>query len=603
MADDDLGEAPMAPEVSIGHNKKGRKALFKFIKKKKKEPEPSVPETNAPEQMPEIPDDIPDVPSSPFDAEYKKILKEEKVLKNEDKALKKIDQGLKEEELEEDKAFEELGLEDVPPPPSLKVLKKTLQEPKPIKKAVKPKKKPAKKPVKKILATKKPVKKTAPKSKPALKAKPVPKPAPAVVSKPKPQPKPKKKMRVPRPKDEMDIEIEKYFGRMEKEQITLKNQLDKILPGIKPLKLVTGEHVRSLRQLKEAVEKLDKETFQHHLDHNDFYKWVKNILKEEVLAEKLRSKIVKREVLQVLREHEEDIKNTIRSKEIKILQDKRFRQGLIKELKSRIDELHDLAVTLARKDKYLKSKQKNISASVKKATKARVEELDRTKKNLDTKEKNLDKNKNEFSKKQDNYKKATAKFEKDRKEAQKLFDSAPGIKKRKQDIEKQEKDFKNYQAKTNKNLKTWESSLKKEKARLDKQRKVVERQLKQREKIESYFKNVEGKLKNERSNVEEKGFGTYLQAKLKEIGDVDVEEAAREERPMVKGGDYFEIYRKIDKSRDLLDASKIEEAKKLYQKIKEMFYNAKLTEKEKPILYNAIRELYDDIHLAVLEQY
>ena len=609
MVDDDL--APPPAPTFYAEEKKKRGTFFNFIKKKKSQAE----KKDVSEELPELPD----ISESPTKSE----------LKRHDKPIKKEDE------------LPTLDLDDIPLPPSPKKYEELLKakpeeepkkekvtvKPKPVPKPMKIKAKPEAKPkdkkpvVKKIKTAPKPVKQITPKVVPKpvkeIKPKAAPKPVKkqSVQAKPikkaeaKPEIKPAKKIKLPKPKDELDEEIERYFAQMEKEQQKLKKELDKILPGIKPLQLQTGEQVHSLRQLKEAIERLDKETFQHHIEHNDFYKWVKDILKEEELAESLRNKIVKKDVLLALKLHEDDIKKTIQSKEMNILQDKRFRQGLIKELQAKIEELHDLAVNLTKKDAYLKNKEKTINEKVKQATQDKLAEIERTRKSLEAQKKTLDVKaadvenaKKEASKKEADLSAQRKQFEKDKSEAQKLFDSIPKIKQDKKDLELKQKDFKKSSDKESQRLKTWEASLKREKARLDKEREDITSKLKKRQEIEAYFKSIEGKLKQERTDVEEKGFGTYLKAKLKEVGQIDVEEEAKQESPAVKGGTYFEIYKKIDTCRNLIDASKLEDAKKLYKEIKDEFYKARLSDKEKPILYNAIRELYDDIHLAVLEQ-
>jgi len=488
MTEDDLVPPPMQ-EV---YAEKQKKSLFNIFRRKKKSKKEITPEQKPSDySFQDIPEGVPIFPTNPVEESYDQFVKEE------NKRLKEVQDNISSEQKKDESSFD---LKQVPIPPSPKEYLNELEG------------QPQQKPVR-------------------------PKQAVFQATKEK------------KDEDGFEKEIEKYFAQMEKEQLQLKKELDKIVPGIKPLKLKSGEQVRSLKQLKDAIEKLDKKTFDQHTKNNDFYKWIKNILEEEELAEKLREKILKKDVLSVLRQNENSLKKTIRSKEMTLLKDKRFRQGLVNELRLKIEELHDFAINLSKKEEYLKKEKEKTQKEKEKLAKDKID------------------------------------FKKDVQEAKKLLKKAEKLK-------PQEK-----------KLKTTEARIKKETLELEEKQKRLEEGMAEKRKIATYFKNVENNLKQERGSLENKGFEKFVKSKLREIGSISFEDENLKEKPAIKGEDYFELYKKIDDCRTLIDTSRLEEAKKAYQELKQDFYKAKMGPREKQMLHNAIREIYDDIQLELIERY
>lgn len=62
------------------------------------------------------------------------------------------------------------------------------------------------------------------------------------------------------------------------------------VPEGKSFQLVSGQELKSLDDLSEAINLIDPETFMHHVnaEKNDFASWVENVFDETLLAEYLR---------------------------------------------------------------------------------------------------------------------------------------------------------------------------------------------------------------------------------------------------------------------------------------------------------------------------
>ena len=61
-----------------------------------------------------------------------------------------------------------------------------------------------------------------------------------------------------------------------------------------------------------------------------------------------------------------------------------------------------------------------------------------------------------------------------------------------------------------------------------------------------------------------------------------------------------ELQARIDRCRKLIEGGNLENAKEEYNLIKDLFARSSLEPEEKSLVYNSIRELYNDIHLALL---
>ena len=71
----------------------------------------------------------------------------------------------------------------------------------------------------------------------------------------------------------------------------IKNPFKKKIPEKHFFVLVTGEKLRNIKELADALEKIDENHYKHHVNEfkNDFANWIQDIFEEFDLAEKLKT--------------------------------------------------------------------------------------------------------------------------------------------------------------------------------------------------------------------------------------------------------------------------------------------------------------------------
>ncbi len=120
-----------------------------------------------------------------------------------------------------------------------------------------------------------------------------------------------------------------------------------------------------------------------------------------------------------------------------------------------------------------------------------------------------------------------------------------------------------------------------------------------REHLEQAIRLTKEDVAAERKQLEQAGFGSYMQAK--EDATPIGQPASRVEDDVLRVRD-LDAYRKVEQARAALERKDVASARRLYNELREDFAKQKLEAPEKNALYMSIRELYDDIHLAMLEQ-
>ena len=115
----------------------------------------------------------------------------------------------------------------------------------------------------------------------------------------------------------------------------------------------------------------------------------------------------------------------------------------------------------------------------------------------------------------------------------------------------------------------------------------------------------EKEFEKEKSKLEDEEFHFYMEQKMSGKAEEKPGAAAEhiekvQERLKIPEVDQAKIYTLISRCRDLIQQGNIEEAKKLYNDIRQRFYKLEMSTKEKDALKNTIRDLYDSINLAVI---
>jgi len=82
--------------------------------------------------------------------------------------------------------------------------------------------------------------------------------------------------------------------------------------------LNTGLAIKNIEELNSALKKMNDETFNHHVnsEKNDFYNWIKNVLKDKKLASQLKKAKDKKEMISAISKKIQEIKKSEKLKNI-----------------------------------------------------------------------------------------------------------------------------------------------------------------------------------------------------------------------------------------------------------------------------------------------
>ena len=186
----------------------------------------------------------------------------------------------------------------------------------------------------------------------------------------------------------------------------------------------------------------------------------------------------------------------------------------------------------------------------------------------------------QFRKEKDEFRKEKEQFKKEKAQARELLKKLPGLRK---DYNKLMKRMREINDKIKEYKKAEETLLS-----LEKEIRSKEEAL---EKAQQVLKETENKIK-------EKGFADYLETELKGGSIVSPK---FKEKDILKAS-HLDMYNMVDECKALIRQGDVTGAKRLYMKLRDAYNAAKLKKPDKDLLHTAIRELYDDIKLAEMEQ-
>lgn len=532
--------------------------------------------------------------------------------------------------------------------------------------------------------------------------------------------------------DEALSDIAKKHTDLDKELERLTKQIRTDIPDWKYQKkeikaqnyfiLKNGQEVTSFKDLLEALSFIDDETFEHHVteNRNDFAEWVQYILKEEKLAERIRNKKARGELLKILRSHEKKVlkeieketkqagalatkkkrhvkkaeelhkkveslqkeleKKTAQLKELRGVHGKKIKKKLDEHVDDRIgearkqlhmaqeevdkkgSELSDRESTIWEREQALQVSEKNLADAQKRLEKEKqdvaakasaAQKLIEESKEIATMKAAAQKARKEAKQLLDKEKKAATQARKAERQAkkaqeqlakkQKKFDTeSKQVKDLKKELDAREKEFvkrekelakmttdaqktskqaDEWHARAKRERDEWHALKKKETAKLEEHRKEIEGMLKELEKkkvdyeelVEKHESNLKrneevlnetqelrDEIKQRQEAFESKSMREYLQSRLNSTitGEITTSETV----PDIDDISNVHLYKLIDQCKAALDKNELQKARQVYNKLRDEFSHTKLSSHEKSVLYNSIRELYDDIHLAMLNQ-
>jgi hypothetical protein len=262
-------------------------------------------------------------------------------------------------------------------------------------------------------------------------------------------------------------------------------------------------------------------------------------------------------------------------------------------------EINDLKITVDTKASELK-KREQLVASRERSIDEKIRKSEALKSEIE-KHKKLESFENELSKKEARVNDKLAK----------LSEKENNLKNKEDELKIKDKLLSEKEKILNSRLKNFKkektSALEKKELEL----KILQESLdKKKKELDSYDKTLSNSrkdLKKEAEKIEDAEFNLLIdEEKMRSKGDIVPETVKFEDiekidsimdLPELKQA---EIYRLVSKCRDVIRQKNFGAAKQVYNEIKDRYSKLDCPEDEKQIVYNTIRELYDDIRLEML---
>jgi hypothetical protein len=386
--------------------------------------------------------------------------------------------------------------------------------------------------------------------------------------------------------------VEQYFKGLEQEHKKITETITKAikspeqeLPPEHFFYLKNGKPVKSLQELIKALRVIDDETFKHHVNdtRNDFANWLRDILKKEDLADQVRSKKVKEELLKILTQHVKEIDESL-------LTHKREQLNLIERVRKARDELYQLQAELDGREKNI-SKRESTGRQV-----------DREKTALDADKKAFEQKQNAFI----NERKKMLATEKQYKQQMENFQAQQSRLKaaetkftaQLQDLQKRETAVKSKESTFEKK----EAELAEREKEVNRKQTKIEEVLQANENLKKILDGMDTKMKEEKDRIEQQGFSEYVKEELAKMYPEHVNQVTNIDGSLdMLPAKQTDLYAQITDCRKLLEKNQLRDAQKKYNQIKQDFASRKMPPAEKEQIYNKLMELYDDIHLALMQ--
>ena len=271
--------------------------------------------------------------------------------------------------------------------------------------------------------------------------------------------------------------------------------------------------------------------------------------------------------------------------------DLRERKRQLQEAESQTKKKANLIIKkekeLANKEAELKEKQDKLLAkeSVINKKSHELEDLDIT---LKTKSKSSDVKQKEIEEEE-------AKLAKEKKVYFKEIDL---LEKKREEIKHLERELKDEKGRYENKLEFMNKAFQ---YKLEKKEKDLKERWANIHKKEAAINIAEKEFETQKEEFEEKGFELFLEEETKGEHHLNAEKLEEmHEKLRIPELDQANLYKNITKCRELIKKHRVEQAKKLYNDVRNEFYNLDAKEIDKMTIKNTIRDLYDTINLATL---
>jgi hypothetical protein len=265
-----------------------------------------------------------------------------------------------------------------------------------------------------------------------------------------------------------------------------------------------------------------------------------------------------------------------------------YLKNLDKKLKSREDKINEIISTTVNKEllrrtvaeKKMLKEELNKTSKLNNELKSKVKIIEKDKIVFEHEHKNMmETERKKLSGLQTMYDKKLLELEKDRREFESRRNNALSLLSQADNVSRELDDVKRM------------------KEFIEKNRKVIKKELDEDKELKRAIDRGEITLKREKENLDSLVFSKYLEKKLKGIKP----ELTDEKGELKIELDNNPLYQQVKQCSVMLTQGNIEGAKQLYNKIKRSFEYSGLPKREREILHTAIRELYNDIQLKIVE--
>lgn len=368
--------------------------------------------------------------------------------------------------------------------------------------------------------------------------------------------------------------------------------------------VIPVDKIRDRIEKKKAIDEHEQDVSKRELDLI-FAKEHHAMEKEDFEAHKLKTDSELREI----QSHHELVKKELDLKKLELTE----REEILKEKEETLKrkeadtkriiekeiEINDLKITVDTKAAELK-KREQLVASREKTIDEKIRKSETLKAEIE-RHKKLESFESELTKKEAKINEKMAK----------LSEKENNLKNKEDELKIKDKMLSEKETVLNSRLKNFKkektASLEKKEAELKKIQESFDARAKELEGYDRTLTASRKDLKKEAEKIEDAEFNLLIdEEKLKSKGDVVPETVRFEDIDKIESImdlpelKQAEIYRLVSRCRDMLRQKNFNAAKQIYNEIKDRYSKLDCPEDEKQIVYNTIRELYDDIRLEML---
>jgi len=367
----------------------------------------------------------------------------------------------------------------------------------------------------------------------------------------------------------MDEMSRKEFANISLAHEKLRSKLEKSLSSAKLFNMNKTKAMDLFKSYDASIESVieDKELSLTHKrkqlkEHENKLKGKEKDLREmQVYIKGLDKKLKDREtnINKIISDNvESELRRRMKAEKTLLSEELKKTVTLNKDLKKKVSIIESDRKRFEKENQHMSETERKKLNALQSIYEKKLTELDSDKKELETQRKAFEERRKTFDDK--------------KKDAIKLLDRADFISKELSDVEK----MKSY---------------------IDEKKTLLEKDIVEDTELRQAITKAEDALAREKANLDNMIFSKYIEKKLKSIKPEYLEKkqdwkAALHSNP---------LYERMGQCKKLLSQRDIEGAKTLYNNIRKEYDSLQVSRKEKEALYTAIRELYNDIQIRIVE--